>query len=470
MLERMEELLRAERMLPRGSRVLCAVSGGADSVCLLAGLYRLREKLGFTLAAAHYNHNLRGMESRRDEDFVRELVKDRFPGVELYVGGGDVAQTARARGAGLEETARALRYAFLEETAAAAGCDRIATAHTAGDNAETVLLHLARGTGLQGLTGIAPVRGGLIRPLLTTTRAEVEAFLEENHLPHVEDSSNSDDIYARNRVRHRVVPVLEELYPGFARRLTENAASLREDEAYLSRQAEELAKQARPCAGGLMISVSALNGVPRPIALRAVRRLFAEVRGGDDTCAAAHLDSVLRVCAAPSPSGEAHLPGGLVARREYEKLILCVDRPEADWRPVPLAMPGVTRAGEWEIVCAESIYSGESPSPFEVWLSFVDDGPVFVRSRKTGDTLKLPGRPGKTVKKWLVEEKIPRQDRDSLPVLTVGDRVCAVARLGPDAGFLPQAGAAAWHLRFVPPEQCEGGRRKEFMFDAEKRE
>lgn len=468
MLDRMEELIRREQLIPRGCRVLCAVSGGADSVCLLAGLYRLGEKLGFELAAAHYNHNLRGEESRRDEVFVRELVEDNFPGVTLYVGGGDVVQAAKERGAGLEETARALRYAFLRETAAAGSCDRIATAHTADDNAETVLLHLARGTGLQGLTGIAPLRGELIRPLLTATRAEVEDFLRKSDLPHVEDSTNSDDRYARNRVRHQVVPVLEGLYPGFARRLTENAASLREDGAYLNTQAEKLAAEAEPCTDGLVISVSALNGAPRPIALRAVRRLLAGMRGGDDTCTAAHLDSVLGVCAAPSPSGEVHLPGGLVARREYEKLILCADRPEADWPSVSLAMPGVTRAGAWEIVCQARVYSGEPPAPFEFWLSLADDAPIVVRARKTGDTLKLPGRPGKTVKKWLVEEKIPRRCRDLLPVLAAGDRVCAVAGLGPDAGFVPAVGKRAWHLRLIPPEPWQSGTGKEFMFDAEK--
>ena len=450
MLKQMEELIRGEKMLPRGSRVLCAVSGGADSVCLLAALYCLREKLGVELSAAHYNHNLRGEESRRDEAFVRELVENRFPGVALYVGGGDVAKAARERGAGLEETARALRYAFLEETATAAGCDKIATAHTADDNAETVLLHLARGTGMQGLTGIAPVRGELIRPLLTTTRAEVEAFLKENHLPHVEDSTNSDDTYARNRVRHHVVPVLDGLYPGFARRLTENASSLREDGAYLNAQAEKLAAGAEPCADGLAISVSVLTDAPRPIALRAVRRLFSDLRGGDDTCSAAHLESVLKLCAAQSPSGEVHLPGGIVARREYERLVLGTEEEHRCFEPVRLAMPGVTRAGQWTIVCEGGTYLGEPFDPLACWVSIKNDDSIVVRLRQTGDTLKLPGRPGKTLKKWMVEEKIPRRDREQLPVLVVEDRVCAVARLGPDAEFLPQVGEWAWHIRFVP--------------------
>ena len=245
MLNRMEHFIRAEGMIPPGSRVLCALSGGADSVCLLGALYDLREKLGFSLLAAHYNHNLRGEESLRDEHFVRKLLKTRFPEVELHVSGGDVSARARETGAGLEETAREMRYDFLQETSHRPNTDFIATAHTAADNAETVLLHLARGTGLQGLTGIAPIRGSIIRPLLTSTRQDVEAFLSTNNLPHVEDSSNCDDYFARNRVRHQVIPVLEGLYPGFSRRVTENAAHLREDLDFLNHLGAELAAQAK---------------------------------------------------------------------------------------------------------------------------------------------------------------------------------------------------------------------------------
>ena len=174
MTDPMVQLIREYRLIPPGSAVLCAVSGGADSIYLLHRLWRLRRELNFTLAAAHFDHRLRGAESAQDMEFVREFVSlccgrertlrpdgtvETLPPVELFTGSGDVAARAKETGRGLEETARELRYAFLRKTARTTGAQYIAVAHTAGDNAETLLLHLARGTGLRGLCGMAPKNG-----------------------------------------------------------------------------------------------------------------------------------------------------------------------------------------------------------------------------------------------------------------------------------------------------------------------
>ncbi len=444
--EAAEKLIRARDMIPAGASVLCAVSGGADSVCLLHVLYGLREKLGFTLAAAHYDHNLRGEESRRDARFVADFTARRCPGVPLYSGSGDVRGEAERRRANVEETAREMRYAFLRETARTAGADKIAVAHTAGDNAETVLFHLARGSGLRGLTGIAPVSGEFIRPLLTSSREEVEAYLDAHSLPHVEDSTNRDDAYARNRIRHRVIPVLEELFPGVCGRIAETAARLQADEDFLEAQAALVAGWAVREEDRILIPAALIGEAPGPLAVRAVRQLIGELRGGDRDCAAAHLEAVVRLCAGDGPSASADLPGDLTARREYERLVLTRGGGQERWEEKPLLLPGVTGAGPWRIACTRERYAGQPQGPWEFWLDQEKIPALMLRPRAAGDRLRLAGRPEKTLKKWMIEEKIPRAEREGLPVFDCGNSLAAAAGLGADAAFLPRQGRPAWRI------------------------
>ena len=224
-MEKAVSFMRRRGIMPKkGSAVLCAVSGGADSVCLLHWLYGLRTRLGLKLTAAHYNHNLRGEESRRDADFVRSFVETCCPDVTLIVGSGDVSGQAARNKTGIEETAREMRYAFLQETARQVGATVIATAHNADDNAETVLLHLIRGSGLRGLTGIPPRRDNVVRPLLTTHRAHIEEYLRMYGLPHVEDSSNTDQRFARNRVRRQLLPLLKDMQSRLIDHMSRTAA------------------------------------------------------------------------------------------------------------------------------------------------------------------------------------------------------------------------------------------------------
>ena len=222
MLNKLRAFLKEQALLSPGDKVIAAVSGGADSVAMLFALYLLRDELGITLEAAHFNHHLRGAESDRDEAFVTDFC-GRYD-IPLHLGSGRIVPGKK----GLEAAARDARYAFLRSLPG-----KVATAHTADDNAETVFMRLIRGTGLKGLGAIAPVSGNVIRPMLTVTRDDVEAFLEEYALPHVEDSSNAEDDFLRNRIRHGILPLMRAENPRIGENLSAMALLLRQDEACL---------------------------------------------------------------------------------------------------------------------------------------------------------------------------------------------------------------------------------------------
>ena len=334
------------------------------------------------------------------------------------------------------------------------GADRIATAHTADDNAETVLLHLIRGSGLQGLTGIRPRQGRLVRPLLTTTRREIEDYLELYHIPHVEDSTNQDDAYTRNQVRHQVIPLLDEINPWFVPRMADTIRYLRSDNDYLSAQA---ARRARPTGdGGLSISAALLASQPDPIAVRIVSCLLGRL--GEFQFRAAHLTAVVALSRSPSPSGAVSLPHSL-----YGELILVRGaRRSPSFAPVSLSVPGeaVLPSIGWTIACRRAPAPEQPPDTPDHF--FLDPsrltGPLVVRPRLTGDTITLPRRRAKTVKKLLIDAKVPRWDRDRLPLLADASGPLWLAGFGPDQGRLSSSGAPALEviaLRTAPAEELQ---------------
>lgn len=419
---------RQHDLLPPGTTVLCALSGGADSMALLTLLLALREEQGLRVCAAHYDHQLRGGASQADAAFVADWCAARS--VPLRLGRGDVAGEARRRRQGVEETARQMRYAFLEESADALGAARIATAHHAGDNAETVLLHLLRGSGLDGLCGIPPRRGRLIRPLLAQTREALEAYLQAKGVPHVEDASNGDLRYARNRLRAQVLPVLQEMNPGFLSRLTANLGYLQGERDCLDALAAQLVQTARRDGTGITVPVRTLTQAPRALALRALRLLLREL--GQHQLSAVHLEAVLALADSGSrPSAVCALPGGWRAERRYDALYLTQEIPAAPPPPCTLSGPGRQAWGDWVL---------EVGPQGEGWRFDALAFPLTLRPRMPGDRLTLPGRPGKPLKKWYIDEKIPRRLRDSLPVLADQRGILAAAGLGPHAPRLSAQG------------------------------
>lgn len=371
-----------EKMLPRGSRVLCAVSGGADSMCMLHLLKSREAALAIEVFAAHYEHGLRGEESLRDEGFVRDFCLKN--GIALVVEHGDVRSFADANGMSTEEAARALRYDFLDKAARELSCSLIATAHNADDNAETMLFNLCRGTGAAGLRGIPPARGRIIRPLLEHTRAEIEQYLEENGVSHVEDSSNLADEYSRNLIRHKVMPVLRQINAGFVPSALKTAELLRRDEQYLSRAAGEFIAR---FYDGQSLPAQALSEAHFSIASRVVRQLCKK------SLSLSHVESVLALCEGQSLA-YIDVPGQRIKRdrgRLYFIEPKCAEIVQREIRPGQTVL--VPELG-LKIRASVTIYTEEINDLFKTYYfkyeSICDS--IFLTGRRSGDKLRPQGR------------------------------------------------------------------------------
>ena len=228
MLKKIRTAIKKYNMINKGETVCCALSGGADSVAALIGLTELSGEMDFSLTAVHINHLLRGEESSRDENFCRDLCEKM--GVPLTIFQKDAAAFSHSIGTSVETGAREMRY----EIFAGLPADKICTAHNLDDNAETIIFRMARGTGLKGLTGIPPVRGKIIRPLLFCTRKEIESFLAKRGQDFVTDSTNLTDDYARNKIRHKIIPAMSDICGGFPNNVENLTLSLSEDEDFLT--------------------------------------------------------------------------------------------------------------------------------------------------------------------------------------------------------------------------------------------
>lgn len=263
-------VLAVERfgMLRSRDTVVAAVSGGADSMAMLCFLLNVREIYNLNIIAAHVNHGLRGDEAARDENFVRDFCACReIPFEVLHA---DVAAEAEKSGESTEECGRRIRYEFFSRICSGA---KIATAHTANDNAETVLFNLTRGAALKGICGIPPVRGNIIRPLIYCTRAEIENYCAENGISFVTDSTNLTLDYTRNKIRHTVVPALSEINPSFADSVSRLSESARLDEDYLSGTVRRLIKSAASAEG---YRAAAFLGAHKALGNRAVHMLLEQ--------------------------------------------------------------------------------------------------------------------------------------------------------------------------------------------------
>lgn len=391
----MEELIlkaiKQFSMVSKGDTVTVALSGGADSVSLMFALLELKNELGINVNAAHLNHGIRGEEADRDQKFVEDLCKNL--GVELFVEKADVPKIALTEHLSLELAARKVRYEFLERVAVG----KVATAHTASDNLETMLFNLTRGTSLKGLCGIPAKRGVFIRPIIFCTRENVEDYCKQNNLSFVTDSTNLSDEYSRNKIRLNVVPVLKQLNPSLEVTAIRTALSLSEDNKYLENKAEETLYQ-NIGENGLLITD--FDNIPPAVSKRVIKKYF-ETQFSNITLDNKHITDIYSICL--EQKGKINLPGDLYAKTEngFLQFFGSADNNHKDF---------VVNIEKQQKV--NNLFSNNLLDYDKIV------GKLVVRTRCEGDSIRLNKRGcTKTLKKLFTENKIPNDIRNKLPVI-----------------------------------------------------
>ena len=424
------ELAAALRLLEdlEGRSLLCAVSGGLDSMCLLHVVSSWGRERGIGVTAAHFNHQLRGQAADRDEAFVRGICADW--NIPFVSGRGDTRALAEAEGLSVEEAARTLRYRFLRQEAQKRGAE-ILTAHHADDNAETMLLNLVRGTGLRGLTGIPPSRDGVTRIFLGLTRGELAAYAEEHHIPHVEDETNLDpDAAARNLLRWKVLPLLRELNPKAVAHMNAAAEQLRAVDAMLEQQAQALAARLCQRENRVELERSLLAEAPTPVQAGVLLKAFDLLGAGRKDVGRVHLEALEAL--ALRESGQLDLPHGVTAWVRGSRLILSREEARPKGR-TPLSEETPLHWNGWRVTLLNQP-EGEGLS-----LSAEEDAVLEIGPCPPGERLTLPGSRGpRTVKRLCVDRHIAPPERDGLPSVFVDHHLAAVWRLGVDRIYLPE--------------------------------
>lgn len=445
-------------MFQPDQRVGVAVSGGADSVCLLHVLRELAPRWNLRLTVLHLDHKLRGEESRADAAFVRHLAAALDLPFELRET--DVAAVCRETGENLEQAARAARLEFFSGLTQAGAIHRVATGHTRSDQAETVLFRILRGSGTAGLAGIRPVTsGGLVRPLLEIDRSEIERYLTDRGIAWRTDASNSSAAFARNRIRHELLPqLIRDWNPALAETLAHTADWAQAEEAYWEAQLARLLPAYlifQPPA--VMMAVDALAELPLAVARRLIRRAIERAKGDLRGIGFEHLSGVLELAASGEGHGRLQIPG-LDIFRSFNWLRLAppgLDNLNNRNYRLPLPAPGVVALpGQWRgqrMVLNTELF--ENANVTEMLADVYNEGvvgldwsrlsgPLEVRNWRPGDRYQPEGHRGaEKIKVLFHEARVPLWERRHWPVVTMGDEILWARRFGPAAGFAAKPGA-----------------------------
>ena len=415
MIKKVQKTIEKNNMLKNGDKVIVALSGGADSVALLFVLCHLKKEYNLTLYALHVHHGIRGEEADEDCSFCMDLCSKM--GVELFIKQYDVPEMADEMGISEEEAGRNARYDAFEEMTFLLGADKVAVAHNMNDDAETVIMRLSRGTGMKGLCGIAPTRDNIIRPLINCSRAEIEKYLEGENAAYRTDSTNLEDDYTRNRIRHNVLPVLEnEVNSGAVANIAYASQMLAEEEDFIEGYAFESYERCLVFQSEDKIELDAKKLTPLHSAVkkRVIRIAFEKISGKMKDVGRNHIESVLDIFAGET-GRSIMLPYGIVAEKSYNKAMLKKASGEKEFLYVVEGETYIEECGIFVSVSAEKDLTADESKCFD---GEKIQGQIFARSRKDGDRLCInkDGR-SKKIKDILIDMKIPREEREKTVVI-----------------------------------------------------
>jgi tRNA(Ile)-lysidine synthase len=448
-IKKVKTLISVNKMIHSGEKIVVGVSGGPDSLSLLYALFYLKDELNFTLHIAHLDHKFRGVESVADACFVEEHA--RKLGIAFTIEAIDVASIIRINKLSFEDGARKVRYEFYDRVAAEVGADKVALGHNADDQAETMLMRLFRGAGSHGLSGIPKVRDGkYIRPLLSSSRSEIDKFLSDLGLAPRQDSSNQKAIYLRNKIRLELLPFLETEYnPKVKNVLCRTAEILQSESELLDKIAEENLSKCVITRHPSIIEINIDNFKKQHLAIqrRILRHCIATVADSACDVGFEHIESILNLTANSKPNCILILPYNVEIIKSYNKLIIRKAKnviaseakqsdsefPELKYE---LNVPGVTELPLLKSTIVAKIdenFTVESQNQFQVENSG-EVGEVFdfekikqplqVRNRRRGDRFQPLGMLGeKKLKDFFIDAKVPKQLRDQIPILVSGDEI-----------------------------------------------
>ncbi len=430
-IKKVRNYLTEYKMLQKKDRVVVGVSGGADSVCLFFVLLELKAEYELELYLVHIHHGIRGEEADADQAFVEALGRQ-FD-IPVISRKKEVKAYGKKHGLSEEEAGRQVRYRVFEEVCREYKCNKIAVAHNMNDNGETMLFHLARGSGVGGLCGIPPVRGEIIRPLLGVTRNEIEAYLKEQNQPFRTDATNLTDDYARNRIRHMVIPVLEELNEKAIDHMSKTAEMLRETEAFLEKAVKEASlRVVTRKKGQYLLEIEPFKDYDAVIQKGILRTLLFELAGQKKDIESVHVESLRKLMEMESGK-RISLPYGLLGEKEYSRLLIKkqIATEKAEGYNIPIEKAGIYSipGQEWylEVDIVENTYKvNEIPkNDYTKWFDYDKIcNTVHLRTRKNGDFLQIQKDGGtKKLKDYFMDEKISREEREQIPLLTDGPHV-----------------------------------------------